>query len=435
MEKSWEWRVTMKKECCIDLYAGLLGAGKTTLIRQLLVTEYAGKKVAIIENEIGRVNLDAELLRPAQAQITVREMTGGCVCCTIRGAFTEAIDLLTEEVGPDYIIIEPTGAADLEGLVQACEKCRSALLRRMVMIVNAKKIVRLLTVVGDFYREQIEKATCIYLNFTEGMGEDDLEKARAEIRKLNSTARLVDTPIAKIDADTFDVGESEKWAGAGTEAETENCSQPERQSRSDLQPEPERQSRSDLQSEPERQSRSDLQPEPECQSHPDPLSSRSHSRFTIRALDAEQAARISLPGMRPLRTMNGALRVAATASLRQSDEQSDGEDGEKTEAAEQVLYTLTVRYSAALTPEQFMKLKNMLSNYEDSRLWRAKGTFLLTTGQRKRLDLTFGDLFTEEFSSEAGASENLKENRPAGELVLIGPGVDRNMGERLFYLP
>ena len=401
----------MKKECCIDLYAGLLGAGKTTLIRQLLVTEYAGKKVAIIENEIGRVNLDAELLRPAQAQITVREMTGGCVCCTIRGAFTEAIDLLTEEVGPDYIIIEPTGAADLEGLVQACEKCRSALLRRMVMIVNAKKIVRLLTVVGDFYREQIEKATCIYLNFTEGMGEDDLEKARAEIRKLNPTARLVDTPIAKIDADTFDVGESEKWTGAGTEAETENCSQPERQSRSDLQPEPER------------------------QSHPGPLSSRSHSRFTIRALDAEQAARISLPGMRPLRAMNGALRVAATASLRQSDEQSDGEDGEKTEAAEQVLYTLTVRYSAALTPEQFMKLENMLSDYEDSRLWRAKGVFLLTTGERKRLDLTFGDLFTEEFSSEAGASENLKESRPAGELVLIGPGVDRNMGEQLFYLP
>ena len=133
--------------------------------------------------------------------------------------------------------------------------------------------------------------------------------------------------------------------------------------------------------------------------------------------------------------MNGALRVAATASLRQSDEQSDGEDGEKTEAAEQVLYTLTVRYSAALTPEQFMKLENMLSDYEDSRLWRAKGVFLLTTGERKRLDLTFGDLFTEEFSLEAGASENLKENRPAGELVLIGPGVDRNMGERLFYLP
>ena len=429
----------MKKECCIDLYAGLLGCGKTTLIRRLLETEYAGKKVAVIENEIGRVNLDAELLRPAK--VTVREMTGGCVCCTIRGAFTEAIDMLTDEVGPDYIIIEPTGAADLEGLVQACEKCHSALLRRMVMIVNAKKIVRLLTVVGDFYREQIEKATCIYLNFTEGMGEDDLEKARAEIRKLNPTARLVDTPIAKIDADTFDVGESEKWTGAGTEAETENCSQPGRQSRSDLQPEPERQSqrerqsRSDLQSEPKRQSRSDLQPEPECQSHPGPLSSRSHSRFTIRALDAEQAARISLPGMRPLRAMNGALRVAATASLRQSDEQSDGEDGEKTEAAEQVLYTLTVRYSAALTPEQFIKLENMLSDYEDSRLWRAKGVFLLTTGERKRLDLTFGDLFTEEFSSEAGASENLKESRPAGELVLIGPGVDRNMGERLFYLP
>ena len=103
--------------------------------------------------------------------------------------------------------------------------------------------------------------------------------------------------------------------------------------------------------------------------------------------------------------------------------------------AKKIVHIVGPIVQGALTPEQFMKLKNMLSNYEDSRLWRAKGTFLLTTGQRKRLDLTFGDLFTEEFSLEAGASENLKENRPAGELVLIGPGVDRNMGERLFYLP
>ena len=55
--------------CQIDLYAGLLGCGKTTLIKKLLETEYKGKKVAIIENEIGAVNLDTGELSAADISV------------------------------------------------------------------------------------------------------------------------------------------------------------------------------------------------------------------------------------------------------------------------------------------------------------------------------------------------------------------------------
>ena len=62
----------------LDIYGGLLGAGKTTLIKAMLPCAYRGKKTAVIENEIGRVNLDAGEF----SGITVRPLTAGCVCCT-----------------------------------------------------------------------------------------------------------------------------------------------------------------------------------------------------------------------------------------------------------------------------------------------------------------------------------------------------------------
>ncbi len=62
----------------LEIYCGLLGAGKTTVISQMLKTAYVGHHVAIIENEVGKVNLDAEELQ--QASVEMREITSGCVC-------------------------------------------------------------------------------------------------------------------------------------------------------------------------------------------------------------------------------------------------------------------------------------------------------------------------------------------------------------------
>ena len=65
------------------MYGGLLGVGKTTVIRQLLQNGYGAFRIVIIENEIGKINLDAACLK--ETGIAVREMTGGCICCSIRG--------------------------------------------------------------------------------------------------------------------------------------------------------------------------------------------------------------------------------------------------------------------------------------------------------------------------------------------------------------
>ena len=64
----------------IDIFSGFLGAGKTTLIRQMLHSSYQNEKVVIIENEAGKLNLDASEL--SGASFSVQKLTSGCVCCT-----------------------------------------------------------------------------------------------------------------------------------------------------------------------------------------------------------------------------------------------------------------------------------------------------------------------------------------------------------------
>ena len=121
----------------LDVYGGLLGAGKTTLIKQMLKTVYKDYKVAVIENEFGSVNLDAEELK--KASVVVREISSGCICCTLKGNFTDAVQLLIRQENPDYVIVEPSGMANLIDVAMACSVSEDVILNRTVLVVNAKK--------------------------------------------------------------------------------------------------------------------------------------------------------------------------------------------------------------------------------------------------------------------------------------------------------
>ena len=107
----------MKK---LDIYGGLLGAGKTSLIQKMLTTAYRDCKAAIIENETGKVNLDVLEF----SNIQVRPLTSGCVCCTLKGNMVAAVKELLRTVDPDYIIIEATGAADLQSIREICDQIK-----------------------------------------------------------------------------------------------------------------------------------------------------------------------------------------------------------------------------------------------------------------------------------------------------------------------
>lgn len=185
----------------LDMFCGLLGAGKTTLIKRMLATTYAGYKVAIIENEFGKINLDAAELESASIQ--VRELTSGCVCCTVKGDLMNAVDLLIQQEKPDYIVVEASGAADLRSLLAVCRGVEGVSINRVITVVHGKKIVLLLKVIGEFFKDQIRISDTIYLNFCGAFSRQEEEAAMDALREINPGLHFVSATLEQITADTF----------------------------------------------------------------------------------------------------------------------------------------------------------------------------------------------------------------------------------------
>ncbi len=93
----------------VTLLGGYLGAGKTTVINEMLAA--TDRPIAVLVNDVGEVNVDASLVRRRHGDTI--ELTDGCVCCSLAGGLAEAFDGLRDrEVPPDHVIVELSGIAD-----------------------------------------------------------------------------------------------------------------------------------------------------------------------------------------------------------------------------------------------------------------------------------------------------------------------------------
>ncbi|MCL2363695.1 MAG: hypothetical protein FWC71_03420 [Defluviitaleaceae bacterium] len=95
----------------VDLITGLLGAGKTTFIKGYVkYLAKSGERVAVVENEFGRAGVDTAILKEDD-DLTVMELTGGCICCDLKVNFVKTLAKLAETC--DRIIVEPSGVFTL----------------------------------------------------------------------------------------------------------------------------------------------------------------------------------------------------------------------------------------------------------------------------------------------------------------------------------
>jgi cobalamin biosynthesis protein CobW len=107
----------------VTIVTGFLGAGKTTLIRDVL-QQAKGRKLALIINEFGDEGVDGEILRSCGiescSEENIVELANGCLCCTVADDFIPAIEaLLSHERRPEHIIVETSGLALPKPLVKA----------------------------------------------------------------------------------------------------------------------------------------------------------------------------------------------------------------------------------------------------------------------------------------------------------------------------
>ncbi|MFC0669050.1 CobW family GTP-binding protein [Azotobacter chroococcum] len=99
----------MLKNIPTHLIAGPLGAGKTSLIRQLLAQKPAAERWAVLVNEFGQIGLDAALLDTGADGIAFAEVAGGCLCCVNGAPFQVGLTRLLRKARPDRLLIEPSG--------------------------------------------------------------------------------------------------------------------------------------------------------------------------------------------------------------------------------------------------------------------------------------------------------------------------------------
>ena len=175
----------------IDIFSGFLGAGKTTLIKKLIQEAYKGEKVVLIENEFGEIGIDGGFLQEAGVNIT--EMNSGCICCSLVGDFSKALQQVAAQYNPDRIIIEPSGVGKLSDVIKAVANANidGASLNAFCTVVDACKCKMYMKNFGEFFNDQVENASCIILSHTAKATEEKLAAAVALLKEKNPTATLV----------------------------------------------------------------------------------------------------------------------------------------------------------------------------------------------------------------------------------------------------
>jgi len=205
----------------VTVLSGFLGAGKTTVLNQVLRNR-DGLRVAVIVNDMSEVNIDASLVRDRGAQLSrteekLIEFSNGCICCTLREDLLKEVQKLAAEGRFDYLLIESTGISEPMP-VAATFAVRDeagfslsdvARLDTMVTVVDAATLVKDFSsteflrergeVAGDedersvvdLMTDQLEFADVIVLNKLDRVDSDGERQACAVIKALNPTARIV----------------------------------------------------------------------------------------------------------------------------------------------------------------------------------------------------------------------------------------------------
>ncbi len=194
----------------VTILTGFLGSGKTTLLNYIL-REQHGKRIAIIENEAGEIDIDSDLVVSSDEEIY--EMANGCICCvtSVRRDLLDVIGMLTERKDRiDYILIEISGLADPMPVAQAFFQDDQVLdevsLDAIVALVDAKHIEQHLDDIrydgiDNQAVDQIISADRIIVNKIDLVDGSTVDRIIGRIRALNQRSEIDTSSYAEVNLD------------------------------------------------------------------------------------------------------------------------------------------------------------------------------------------------------------------------------------------
>lgn len=242
----------MRNEIPVTVLSGSLGAGKTTLLNHLL-RNAGNRDVAVLVNDMGDVNVDAELVAEnSELDVTggVTELSNGCICCELQDDLETAVVRLAGDYDFDNLVVEASGISEPEPVARLFTTSSRAAARyrvdAVVGVVDTRLFVDTFAGEGtperrttadeerrplsDLLIEQVEFANVVLLNKTDLCTEAELAEAESLVRALRPDATIFRTdhsavdPDDILDVDQFDparASEQAGWQVALAEAEEE----------------------------------------------------------------------------------------------------------------------------------------------------------------------------------------------------------------------
>jgi len=177
----------------IHIVTGFLGSGKTTLMNRLLKELPAGSKPALIINDFGDVPLDGELIK--EKNYAIKELSSGCVCCTLIGPLEESITALVKDQKPDLLIMETTGVADPNSLLKIFATNKIA---ELIHVGNVYCVIDSNTFLKyeanlPIFSAQVKSSNIIIINKTDLPSKELLEKTRQKLSYYSAVDSIIIT--------------------------------------------------------------------------------------------------------------------------------------------------------------------------------------------------------------------------------------------------
>lgn len=215
------------KETPVLLLTGYLGSGKTTLVNRILANR-KGIKFAVIVNDIGEVNIDANLIEVGgvvdQKDDSLVALQNGCICCTLKMDLVQQLNEIVSQGKFDYIVIEASGICEPAPIAQTIcaypqmypnlAKNGKAVLDSIVTVVDARRMCDEFSAGNDLLKkdlqeddlenlliQQIEFCNIILLNKVDDVSKEELGLVKSIIRSLQPKAEIIECNYGDVDLD------------------------------------------------------------------------------------------------------------------------------------------------------------------------------------------------------------------------------------------
>lgn len=213
-----------RKKKPVTIITGYLGSGKTTVMNELLRNK-GSEKIAVIVNDMGSINIDASLIKStnvAQHDVSMVELSNGCICCTLQDAFMNQINNIADNKDVEKILVEASGISDPSAIAagfieyQRMGLSKNVYLDSIVCVADADRIY---TEFLDDLKEadstyadqdpdiinlvidQIEFCSTILLNKCDLLSADKIEQVYKTIRTLQKDADIIQCIQGKVNPD------------------------------------------------------------------------------------------------------------------------------------------------------------------------------------------------------------------------------------------